>query len=1579
MKKKNKKSVVISIISVLLVLLMSLSATPVFGAEIGGSKKFDLSKYGEVITNEELGFLFSSSGKITKRELQEYIDNGYVIFDGTGNYKTLVPVGATVDNTTISFHYAQGVNGTIVPVRTGAGAIAGEPQLRLVANYNGENAYCIEPGKSLTVGDSLNKASDSWNGLSYSEQRAITVALCYGREGNVSAIKSGTTITNDEVYVATQIIVWEIVNGNRSSETPFNLLDGGLKYLFCSNGANKNVGLAYDRIIKSMQSYYDIPSFATRRYNTAPTLKVPVIYNENTQEYTPGSITINDANGTLKDFDFEGTYNVGNGTVKVTQDGNKITLKCTEYIPEGTAQKVVPSASKQNIPGKGTESSHAFVAYISEYAQDIVTGGWIDPPWAFFNIELETQTARDGKLQKVILTEQEWNNPDVDEAEGVMSTPENVSGWYFAVKASQPFLTTFSPYGFVGDFVDGEDIYLLLGPTDENGYTQSIGKYIAEKYPEAVGIDIPADTYQVYELGKLKDGRDGTDMDNDYYMPKHYLSSITNRKGTLRIEPSGSKTTVSTFSNTFKVPLELIKVNENGQSTSGFFFEATNKETGERIAFRTMSTAGQAFTLNSRYTDKFYNYIPEGTYTIKELGKLKDSSISVTSVTQDNYTSYEYEIPGCYDVPAEVEIEISASAYKKAQEAGQEAITVTFVNTTSSYISIDKSDRETGEKLAGAIYGVFLEKTTDENGNTIVKNISDTLVTDENGYAKSTKKYAVGMYYLQELEAPKGYKLDTTIYDVDVTPATEANAEIRVDVTDKAYKAKIKLIKVDEDTHEGLHGGEFLFCSDEACNDILETLVTDMNGEAQTANKYSPGTYYLKETKAPKGYVLDTTVHEIEVGQYEDENYVVSKTVSNKKKDYIIEIRKSCDLYSANVQNMYSCDKLAGAVYGIFSNKSCVGEPLEKVTIGDSNKATSEKRYVAGTYYIKELVAPEYHEISSEIVTLTITDSDNIETYLVNVSDVHYKTKVQIVKVDNDTNRPLEGAEFEFGWVTDKGVAQPIFNKFETLTTDENGIAVTAEYYNSSSAMKKQYAGSALTNGHYYLKETKAPNGYVIDDTIHSVTISEAETSNAVLKVEINNEKNKAYLQIKKFDSHNFNPNVPGGAGTPLAGATYGLYADKACNKLLESLPKTNSNGLATTSELYSTGTYYFKEISAPEGFKKSDEVIPVVIDSTTIENGATITKLASDDVNKWYIRIVKTDRENGALLKDSKWGLYDISINFNPNATPIEVITTDYQGTARTTSTYRPNVGYPGQTLFLKEISAPNGYVLDTTVYPVKLALSRVDGAEYLVELTNDPVKVNILIKKTDTVTYEGVGGATYGIYTSNTKGSDGMITATPYATATTKGNGVGEVSKELILGHTYYVQEITAPETHNLNKTIYTITVTEGTKVIEVSDSPKTGQVRLSKYTKFGTMSGVTFKLYRASDNKEIFVENRGGNLVVSPNGTISEFTTNNYGRIDIYGLMVGEYYFLETSTLEGYMPYADKLYFEMKLVNGKVPLVTVTATNNLTHLWDTGGIGNAPLIITSMLGVCLSAVLITLATKDTKKQKSKIGKDT
>ncbi|OAK44928.1 SpaA isopeptide-forming pilin-related protein [Bacillus wiedmannii] len=363
-----------------------------------------------------------------------------------------------------------------------------------------------------------------------------------------------------------------------------------------------------------------------------------------------------------------------------------------------------------------------------------------------------------------------------------------------------------------------------------------------------------------------------------------------------------------------------------------------------------------------------------------------------------------------------------------------------------------KKDSESGQLLPGAKFDVI-----DKDGNVI-----ETIITDGKGEALS-KQLPVGTYTLKEVEAPKGYELTSSLVHVDVA----ANKTVTVDVLNKKIVEKatgqFEIVKVDaEDKAKVLSDAEFEVYKD---GKKVETLRTDKTGKV-TSKKLEPGTYTLKETKAPQGYTL--LKEEIEV--VVEANQVVQVQVENAKELGSLQVIKK-DAESGKV--------LEGAEFKL---KNETGQVVGEAKTTNKDGIVKFENLVPGKYTLEETKAPEGYKAIEVTVEVNVVANEVAKREVLNEKVKEEITgQLEITKVDaNDTGKTLAGAVFEI-WKDG--------TKIDTLTTNKNGKAISKK----------------LELGDYILKEVHAPEGYKLSDKEIKFKISNEKVE--VKNLEITNEK----------------------------------------------------------------------------------------------------------------------------------------------------------------------------------------------------------------------------------------------------------------------------------------------------------------------------------------------------------------------------------------------------------------------------------------------------------------------------------------
>ena len=310
-----------------------------------------------------------------------------------GTMFSLPVSAASGDKVTITFDYCYDSTGNIIKFQqttVSDGYTVGTPGEELCKIFaDGKEAYCIEPGHTLYSGNTLTEsASTVWKNLGSAKQKAINLALLYGKPGSGKSLSG----TEDQKWVATQLIVWEFVSGCRSTSEGYKCTNTKFIDGICAGGANPGVKSVYNAISKSLANYSIVPSFASAIASKAETYEM---------KYSDGKYTLKltDSNSILSDFSFKTT-----GGVSATVSGNKLTLTSSNPVNDAVTFNFAKS-----MPSVGNTT---LVPYGDASLQDVITGveNDADPIRAYFKVKTSSgnlklvKTSEDGNVANIEFT-----------------------------------------------------------------------------------------------------------------------------------------------------------------------------------------------------------------------------------------------------------------------------------------------------------------------------------------------------------------------------------------------------------------------------------------------------------------------------------------------------------------------------------------------------------------------------------------------------------------------------------------------------------------------------------------------------------------------------------------------------------------------------------------------------------------------------------------------------------------------------------------------------------------------------------------------------------------------------------------------------------------------------------------------------------------------------------------------------------------------------------------------------------------------------------------------------------------------
>ena len=396
--------------------------------------------------------------------------------------------------------------------------------------------------------------------------------------------------------------------------------------------------------------------------------------------------------------------------------------------------------------------------------------------------------------------------------------------------------------------------------------------------------------------------------------------------------------------------------------------------------------------------------------------------------------------------------------------------------------------------LEGAVYEITAAEdiyTLDGTLRASKGEVVDTVTTGADGTAKSKELY-LGKYEVKEITAPYGMVLNDEIHSVELVYAGQevAVTETTTGFVNERQRVEIDLVKslaVDEkygigtngeifDVTFGLYAAEELAAADGTvipAGGLLEVISLDESGHGKAISDLPMGSYYVQEISTNSAYILDDTKYPV-VFEYAGQETAVVKITANEGEAI------NNDIIYGSVNGKKSDEDgnaLGGAVMGIF--KTGTTEFTKENAIATATSAEDGsfafEKVPYGTWIVREIESPKGFVLSEEEIAVIVGKVDEV----VEISLVNYRIRgnIELTKVDKDyPDNKLTGAEFEVYADT---------NGNGELDKDDELLGKMTELDGGVYQMKD------LLYGKYFVKETKAPEGFILDDNVYPVSIEE--------------------------------------------------------------------------------------------------------------------------------------------------------------------------------------------------------------------------------------------------------------------------------------------------------------------------------------------------------------------------------------------------------------------------------------------------------------------------------------------------------
>ena len=996
--------------------------------------------------------------------------------------------------------------------------------VKAIGDYEGDSCYCIEPGVSLYTGDKLSKEAKSfWDNYPSKYNKTIdpdTIKVYLGRimqygytgKNSVDWVSTNSSKADDcAKHLATQLLVWETVIGERDEN--FNHVDAtkhgkhNIKEIISSkHPLRSKIFSHYSRIEKSVKQHTTVPSFASRSKSKARSIEL----KWNGKNY---SATINDTNGVLSNYDFNGSG------LTFSKSGNSLTITA-EKAPK---DDVLITVNKKNSQRKAVITwTDEKIGPQSGQLQDIVTFGQSvsDPVKAYLNVKVSLGNA---KLMKVSEDGEVANVRFHLSGNGISKDVTTNANGEINIANLAPGNYQISEYTDVKYIPqDTQTVTIVRGQTAsvqfsnvlkkfrvnvtkqdyEKGHAQGDAKLSGAVYGLFKGNELVAQ-YTTDSNGSFTTDYFvcGTDWTVKEISPSegYLLNDTVYRVGA---DPRDYNIEYNTAPNmtvmeqVIKGKISIIKHTDDGE---------TQIETPEK---------GAEFQVYLKSSGSFVNADKDERDTIV--------------CDQDGFASTKLLPYGVYTV------------HQTKGWDGREKITDfdVFINKDGktykflinnknfeSYLKVVKLDKETGKRIPyeGAAFEIY-----DSNNHRITMQYTypqvtsiHTFYTNKEGYLITPEKLPYGDYTLKEVQAPYGYVLDDTPIPFVISQENASTdtgvTVVKVKAKDMAQKGVINITKTGEifssvEENKGVYTPKYsvgnlkgavfeVYAAEDITTldgtvryeqgTLVDTITTDDDGVAKSKELYL-GKYTVIEKTAPNGYVHNAAKYDAEL-TYAGQNVSVTSTdisVYNDRQKVSVSLKKI--MANDKTFGIGNNGEITSVRFGIYADediKASNGDVIPKdalITFANCDKNGSIvfdcDLPVGFKWYAKEIATDAHYILSDtkyefdteykgqdiKVIDIKINNDKAIENNLIYGS-------VKGLKIDRETQEVIKGATFglfksdttEFS--EDKAIL--------TAITDENGVFV----FNN------------IPYGEYLIKEIKPADGYLDNEDIFTVIIKDNE------------------------------------------------------------------------------------------------------------------------------------------------------------------------------------------------------------------------------------------------------------------------------------------------------------------------------------------------------------------------------------------------------------------------------------------------------------------------------------------------------
>lgn len=1389
--------------------------------------------------------------------------------------------------------------------------------LHAIGSYNGQIAYCIEPGVDQDSGDTLTSTDESyWD--NYPASSNVTIppetiktllgrVLTYGYHGNISQNwMTGNASDADSLSyaIATQMLVWEVVVGERDAN--FDHVDPSaygkgavMDYIGASNPLRSQIMSYYNQIIENIKTHNVMPSFCapSRDYARAYELE------QDGSEYT---LTLTDSNGVLDNYAFSTDVQ----GISFSKSGNRLTITCdtpTEETILVTAEKQNAYSSSLVIWSDGTWSKAG--------VQDTITYGEnvSDPVNGYFELEMDAagglrivKTSEDGNVSGIefTITGEDYSERVRTGSDGTIDVTGLMPGRYTVTEINSDAYTPQDSQTVT--IAGGESAVVTFNNTLKRGALQ-VRKSAEDNFIEGVTFHLYGTSASGLEVDEYAvTGADGV---------AHFENVLVSGNTPYTLEEvDTAERYVVPESQTVSILWDDVAERSFHNVLKKFSVTVTktDTETGTPRGDATLAGAAYGLYRGGELVDTYYadengqfttaEYSCGDDWTIREIspseGYLLDESVHSVGAEPGQYT-VEHNATAI-GVTEEL-IEGSIRIIKHIDAADEDVEIVPSEPTPEP--TLEPTPEPTPEPLPEATMGPSeepdMESAASGNEENPVPDDPETLPSP----SEEPEASEPPVEEPEESEPPVEESPEQSEPPVEDPEPSESPVEEDPTLSPEPIDpGDVELGSSGEAIEQPEEGAVFQIylasagSYEAAAEDERDILTTDADGIA--VSKSLPyGQYRVHQIDGMPGleFAPDFTVFISEDG---------------KLYSYILNDARITSLIRIEKRDAETGDIIPAAGSGFQIRDLATGElvtqtvnypsPARITTFytDDTGTLMLPEELPYGEYELIEVAACHGYILDSTPVPFTVDGSENIVTVVKYNSPqmgVIRVSKTGEVFTSVTESDGLYAPVYETGKLADAvftiAAAEDILAPDGNVRTAAGTVVDTITTGSDGTASSKE-----LYLGKYVITETSAPNGMVLNTEPQTLELAYAgqNVSLAELEVTFLNERQKVQISLSKSMASDEKFGI--GTNGEISAVSFGLYAAVditaadgsviPADGLIEIAAVTADGTAVFTSDL-PLGSYYVQEYATDSHYILSDERYPVEFtyagqDTPLVNVAVNDGEAIVNEIKYGSVSGMKLD-ENGKALPGAVFGLFRSDAAEFTEESALLTATSGEDGVFVFEN-------LPIGDYIVRELTAPAGYVLSEELHQVSIAE---DEQVIELEVTNDPIRGSITLTKYDADYPDNrLTGAVFEVYRD--VNGDRVLDDGDELLAEMDDEGEGVYWMRELEAGGYLVRESQAPEGYVLDENAYYAEITTDGEVCVVENEagvgfvnqPLRGALKIVKTTDDGRVEGFAFR-------------------VSGVNGYDMTFTTDANGEILIEGLRIGEYVVteLENGASEGY----------------------------------------------------------------------------